>query len=43
MRKISLDKLDALFAAIAGANTLYLPVDAEGGARFEKWESGKKL
>ena len=43
MRKISIDKLDEFFGAVAAANTLYLPVDAEGGARFEKWENGKKL
>lgn len=43
MRKISLDKLDALFAAIAEKDALYLPVDAKVGAKFEKWEDGKKL
>ena len=43
MRKISLDKLDALFAAIAEKDALYLPVDAKAGAKFEKWEDGKKL
>ena len=43
MRKISLDKLDMLFGAIASANTLYLPVDTSAGAKFEKWENGKKL
>ncbi len=43
MRKISLDKLDALFAAIAEKDALYLPVDAKTGAQFEKWENGKKL
>ena len=43
MRKISLDKLDALFAAIAEKDALYLPVDAKAGAKFEKWEAGKKL
>lgn len=43
MRKISADKLDELFSAIAGNNTLYLPVDSNGGAKYEKWESGKTL
>ncbi len=42
MRKISLEKIDELFAAIAAEMKLYLPVDAEGGARFEAWENGKK-
>lgn len=43
MRKISLDKLSDLFSAISAANSLYLPVDTEVGAKFEKWESGKQL
>lgn len=43
MRKISLDKLDALFGAISEADTLYLPVDTEAGAKYEKWENGKTL
>ena len=43
MRKISTDKLDTLFAAISESSTLYLPQDTAAGARFEKWESGKKL
>lgn len=43
MRKISLDKISDLFSAIAAANSLYLPVDTEAGAKFEKWESGKQL
>lgn len=43
MRKISLDKLSDLFSAISAANSLYLPVDTEAGAKFEKWESGKQL
>ncbi len=43
MRKISLDKLDVLFGAISEADTLYLPVDNNAGARYEKWESGKTL
>lgn len=43
MRKISLDKLDVLFGAISEADTLYLPVDTEAGAKYEKWENGKTL
>lgn len=43
MRKISLDKLDSMFAMIAKNKSLYLPVDTKAGAKFEKWEEGKKL
>lgn len=43
MRKVSLDKLDGFFAAVASTKTLYLPVDTKVGAKFEKWEQGKVL
>ena len=43
MLKISIDKIDNMFAKIAADMTLYMPVDGKGGARFEKWEEGKKL
>ena len=43
MKRIALTDLDRLFAAIAEQESLYLPVDAKGGARFEKWEDGKTL
>lgn len=43
MRKISLDKLNELFAALSSNSELYLPVDANGGAKFEKWEEGKEF
>ncbi len=43
MRKISLDKLNLLFARIAENNTLYLPVDTKAGAKFEKWAEGTNL
>lgn len=43
MRKIALDNLDKLFAAIAADRTLYLPVDTNGGAKYEKWSEGKVL
>lgn len=43
MRKISVDKLDSLFAEISKQNKLYLPVDGKNGANFEQYESGKTL
>ena len=43
MRKISLDRIDALFSAISAKNALYIPVECAAGARFEKWDEGKKL
>ncbi len=43
MRKISLDKLNSLFSTISETEALYLPVDTEAGAKYEKWESGKAL
>ena len=43
MRKISLDKLDALFAAIAEKQSLYLPCDCAEGAKFTKWTDGTAL
>lgn len=43
MKKLSLEKLPALFAAIAEREALYLPVDTESGARFERFAEGKTL
>lgn len=43
MKKLSLEKLPELFAAIAERETLYLSVDAESGARFERFSEGKTL
>ena len=43
MCKISLDKLNQLFSKIAETQTLYMPVDTKTGARYEKWDEGKKL
>ena len=43
MRKLSLEHLNDLFAAIAESRTLYLPVDTAAGAKFERWENGKIL
>ena len=40
MRKCLLTDLNAVFAAIAEKETLYLPVDGENGADYKKWESG---
>ena len=43
MRKCSLDKTDAVLAAIADSMTLYLPVDRDdGGSAYTKWEKGVK-
>ncbi len=45
MWKISLTKLDDLFAAVAADRALYLPVDDEksGQAKYKKWTEGAKL
>ena len=43
MRKISLDRLDTLFAEIAKTAKLYLPVDTTAGAKYEEWAEGKVL
>lgn len=43
MRKISINKLNDLFALVSSSETLYIPVDTESGAKYEKWEDGKKL
>jgi len=43
MRKTSLQNLDVLFSEIAKNYSLYLPVDTNGGSKFEKWADGKKL
>lgn len=43
MRKIALEKLDSLFEAVSKAYKLYMPVDGKSGAKYEQWESGKKL
>ena len=43
MRKISLDRMNLLFSELASKQKLYLPVDANGGARFEEWAEGKQL
>jgi ferredoxin len=41
MKKISLKKLDELFAAIAASQSLYLPVDdGKKGAKFDAWKEG---
>ena len=43
MRKISLSEIDKLFERISSGKALYIPVDTAGGARFERWESGKTM
>lgn len=43
MLKISLDKLDQMFASIAENYALYLPVDTKAGAAYQKWDETKKL
>lgn len=43
MYKISVEKLDDLFKKASESRTIYLPVDKENGAKFEKWSEGKKL
>ncbi|MDE6671377.1 MAG: 4Fe-4S dicluster domain-containing protein [Ruminococcus sp.] len=44
MLKISVEKLDELFKAIAEKQTLYIPADREDGAsEYKKYEDGMKL
>ena len=43
MRKITLDKLNLLFAELSAAAKLYLPVDTAAGAKYEQWAEGKTL
>ncbi len=43
MRKIAFCNIDKLFAAIAADRTLYLPVDTNAGAKYERWSEGKVL
>ena len=43
MRKISVEKLDVLFSAIEKTHNVYLPVDTETGAKYDKWQEGVKL
>ncbi len=43
MRKITLDRLDEFFAAVAGKLKLYIPVDTAGGAQFQQWRAGAKM
>ena len=43
MRKCSLNAINSVFAEIAKAATLYLPVDGkDGSAVYAKWEEGKE-
>lgn len=44
MVRISLDSVNALFAAIAEREALYIPTDtAPGIAQFKKWQSGMEM
>lgn len=43
MKKVSKSRLNEFFAAIAGDQRLYLPVDAAGGAKFDEWKDGVQL
>ena len=43
MRKLSLDRLDALFAAVAGAQDLYLPLERAGQVDFGLWDPEAKV
>ena len=43
MLKISLDKINSLFAKISESAKLYLPVDnADGSASYSEWSEGKE-
>ena len=42
MRKIALTQLDALLAAIAAQQKLYVPIDTAAGAQFAPWTAGCK-
>ena len=42
MRKISLEKLDLLFEAIAKSETLYMPTDTANGPKYVQWKGGVK-
>lgn len=43
MLRISIDKIDELFAAASAKQTLYIPADRDGTAEFTKWENGIRL
>ena len=44
MLSLPIEKIDALFEAIASKENLYIPVDnSSGKANFQKWEKGAKL
>lgn len=43
MQKLSMTKLDEFLKKVSESQTVYLPVDTESGAKFEKWSEGKKM
>lgn len=41
MFQLPIDKLQALFAAVAAKETLYIPADdAAGQPRYQRWQEG---
>ena len=44
MFKLPVEKLSALFAAVAGKEALYIPADdASGQARYQRWHEGMEM
>ncbi len=43
MKKLSVEKLDALFEAISSSRTLYLPIEKAGKVDFYPWSKGEKV
>jgi len=43
MRKLHLDKLGELFAALAAESSLYLPLEKAGQVLFGRWSEGEKV
>jgi ferredoxin len=43
MQKLSMAKLDEFFKKVSEKQTIYLPVDKENCAKFEKWSEGTKM
>lgn len=41
MFKLPLDKTGGFFKAVSALRKLYIPVDSDGGARYELWTEGK--
>lgn len=43
MKKLSVEKIDALFEAIAASRALYLPIEKAGKVDFYPWSKGEKV